>query len=40
MDKVNLKLDGDIKEEIEAMKEYFGLCPEQSLADIDGDDKE
>lgn len=43
MDKVNkeyLKLDGDIKEEIEAMKEYFGLRPEQSFADIEVDDEE
>ena len=40
MDKVNLKLDGDIKEEIQAMKDYFGLRPEQSFADIDVDHKE
>lgn len=39
MDKIKF-IDGSTKEQTEALKEFFGLSPEQSFQDLDVDDND
>lgn len=39
MDKIKF-IDGSSKEQTEALKEFFGLSPEQSFQDLDVDEED